>query len=159
MQASALLVDLLLELRTLRAAVEGLAEEQRHLARRLLVADDRRELARLLPLVHGMMADRAWSAAGLYEAAALGDESSAELATALQQWNTTSGGLRAFGGLLERCAGCVSGGLRLVALGTKDRTGALYQVARLSRVPKVAGSLAPGAAAADHGTQTSRSTQ
>lgn len=97
--------------------------------RKLLARDDQRVLAEMLPLVHALVKDAIWDAAFLAEAAR--STGSAELVALIAEYETEQGGLRSFGGMLARAAGCSVGGLRLVQLGP-GRAGLLYQVVQLS---------------------------
>lgn len=134
----------LAELRGLRAAVEDLREEQRYLVRRLLAADDRRRMALLLPLVYALLGENVWTSAELW-AAALADDDSAKLTELLASWRTDSGGLRQFGGMLERCEGATFNGLRLVPVRSRDRDGALWRLERVSVALKPASAVVPAA--------------
>jgi hypothetical protein len=112
------------------AELRALREDVQHLERRLLDGDDRRELARLLPLVHRLMGGSVWTAANLYEVAAL-QTSAQPLLLLLDEWNTERGGLRQFGHFLARVRGASCAGLRLVETGGGDRLGVLYTVKRV----------------------------
>lgn len=149
-QASALLAAVLLELRAVRAAVGDLRDEQQFLARRLLAADDRRGLVRLLPLIDGLMGDKAWTSAGLY-AAALNADDAGDLWAVLDEWNTDSGGLRTFGHFLRRSRNCVHAGLRLLRVNESDGDDGIYMVKRVSVASKPPPLLAGNDAGSDDG--------
>jgi hypothetical protein len=121
--------------------VRALREDLQHLARRILAADDRAELARMLPAVEAQLGGQVWTAAELF-AAALAPDALA-LQQSVAQYATESGGLRSLGHLLDRCAGAVCSGLRLVRVGV-GREGVTYMVARVSGGPKPAPVLAAG---------------
>jgi hypothetical protein len=127
--------------------VRALREDLQHLARRILAADDRAELARMLPAVETQLGGQVWTAAELFAAALAPD------AQALQQsvayYASETGGLRSLGHMLDRCTGAVSNGLRLVRVGG-GRDGVAYMVTRVSGGPKPAPVLAAG-----HGTDQS----
>jgi len=109
------------------AALSLLEEDVRHMMRRLLAGDDRRVLGKLLPLVHQLLGESAWTAADLSAAAMVGRGHVAdELVELIGEYTSERGGLRQFGNLLERCEGCVSGGIRLVRIGADARDGVVY---------------------------------
>ncbi|WP_298829370.1 hypothetical protein [uncultured Piscinibacter sp.] len=110
-------------------SLQLLEDDVRHMMRRLLAVDDRRVLAKLLPLVHQLLGEAAWTAADLSAAAMVGRGHVADdLVALVGEYTSERGGLRQFGNLLERCEGCVIGGIRLVRIGTDGRAGAVYQL-------------------------------
>ena len=115
---------MLAEQREQRAIVEDLA-------RRLLVAEDRREAGRLLPLIAQIMPNEAaWTAAELHLLSHSRPDAT-DLRDLLIEWHSDTGGLRSFGRFLGRIAGTVHKGLRLVVIGASDRDGATYMVKRV----------------------------
>jgi hypothetical protein len=121
----------LLELRVLREAVSQLAEETRHLTRRLLERDDRRAGLVLWPLVHELVGERPFTGPGLLQAALntrtpIG-QAVKEIITELSDGDT----LRSFGRMLQRLQGVPLAGYRLVYVG-ESRGGLRWQLARVS---------------------------
>lgn len=121
----------------LSAAMADLVEEQQRLQLRLLRDEDRKDIGRLLPLVHKLVGERAWTATEIFSAA-LNDPQASELQGLLASWASPSAGLRSFGWFLDRTSGCTVCGLRLNAVGARERDGKVYQVKRVSGASKVA---------------------
>lgn len=110
-------------------SLQLLEEDMRHMMRRLLAADDRRVFSRLAPLVLQLLGESAWTAPDLSAAAMVGRGHVADdLVALIGEYTSERGGLRQFGNLLERCEGCVSGGIRLVRIGTDGRDGVVYRL-------------------------------
>jgi len=122
---------LLSEMRKLRQDLGDAVDDIRRAALLQLAWRDRRELARLLPLVDALHGDKAWSAATLW-ADALNTQADSELRMLLAEWITPSGGLRAFGRFLERCRGMVVSD-RELQMADRPSTGAVYVVKRHCR--------------------------
>lgn len=119
------------ELRRLAADVRELRDEQQHLARRLLAADDRRALASLLPPAFELLGTAAWTAPDLAGAAVASRSEHADRLAAVIADYGGGGGLRAFGKLLARCEGVAAAGLRLVRVGPGDGSGIIYRLEHL----------------------------
>ncbi|MES3013216.1 MAG: hypothetical protein V4750_05725 [Pseudomonadota bacterium] len=131
---------MLVELRRLRQDLADAVDDVRQAARLQLAPTDRRELARLLPLVAAAHGDGAWSAATLW-ADALNEPAAVALREMLAEWVTPGGGLRAFGRFLERCRGIVVGVHQLEMI-DRPSTGTVYMVKTLSRPAKAGPPLA-----------------
>ena len=120
-------------LHTILSELAALRDDVQHLSRRILAADDRRELALLLPAAWGVMGNTTWTANDLARRAVLATGlHGAALLEVLDQNNSTSGGLRAFGRLLARIEGVACAGLRLERQGVDGNRAALYVVRSVS---------------------------
>jgi hypothetical protein len=120
----------------LRADVAALTDDLQVALRRMLATEDLRELRKLLPQIHTLEGEQAWSASSLFADALAGTGAEA-LSDALLEWRDPVGGLRALGRLLERCAGVCVDGLRLVRVASPS-AGALYVVRQVSAASKPA---------------------
>jgi hypothetical protein len=100
--------------RKLASLVAELVEDQQHVERRRLAADDRRVGVVLLPLIDEVVLDRRFTGPLLYQAA-LGTRTAAgqALAAVLADY----GSMRAVGKLLARLSGITFDGCRLAPAG------------------------------------------
>lgn len=121
----------LLELRLLRETVAALADEQRHLQRRLLERDDRRAGLVLWPLVHELVGERPFTAPSLLQAALNTRTPTGRAATEIITELSDGDSLRSFGRLLQRLAHAPLAGYRLVPAG-ECREGLRWRLVRVS---------------------------
>lgn len=124
---------LALKLRVMQSQLTDLLDEQRHLARRLLEREDRRIGTVLLPLLHELIGDAAFTAASA-AARALNDRTATgqavrELLADVGMGD--GGGLRSFGRLLQRLDGAPLAGLRLLPAGER-REGLAWRMVHVS---------------------------
>ncbi|MBK7515319.1 MAG: hypothetical protein IPI51_06830 [Betaproteobacteria bacterium] len=122
----------LLQLRMLTETVAALAEENRHLQRRLLERDDRRAGLVLWPLAHELVGERPFTGPGLLQAAlntrtAVGQAVRELIVEAADG----AGGMRAFGRMLQRLQGVPLSGFRLVPSG-ESREGLRWRLVQVS---------------------------
>jgi len=121
----------LLQLRVLTDAVAALADEHRHLQRRLLERDDRRAGLVLWPLAAELTNGRPFTGPGLLAVAldtrtAVG-QAVKEVITELSEGDT----LRSFGRTLQRLQGVPLAGFRLVPAG-ESREGLRWRLVPVS---------------------------
>jgi hypothetical protein len=122
----------LLELRLLRETVAALADEQRHLQRRLLERDDRRAGLVLWPLAAELTNGRPFTGQGLLQAAlATRTPVGQAVRELIVEAADGAGGMRAFGRLLQRLQGVPLAGYRLVAAG-ESREGLRWRLVQVS---------------------------
>lgn len=124
----------LLELRRLAEQVQELRESHDALLRQLAKPADRRTGAALLPLVADVVGLGAVFDAASLAARALNDRTpdGAALRELIGEYATESGGLRAFGRLLDRLDGVPLAAYRLAPAG-EGRDGRRWRVLRVSR--------------------------
>jgi hypothetical protein len=105
---------LLLEVRRLRADLDELRGDQRHLMRMLLAKEDRRAGAAMLPLLGDRMSEAGFAASDAW-AQTLNDRSAEgqALRELIAEYFTEDGGLKAFGRFLARIEGVPLAGRRL----------------------------------------------
>jgi hypothetical protein len=102
----------------LGALVADLVEDQQHVERRQLAADDRRVGRVLVPLAFALASGRPFTVHGLVERA-YSDNGQSPTSQALVEAVAEYGSLRQVGKLFARLAGVVLGGCRLVRVGKR----------------------------------------
>lgn len=122
----------LLELRLLREAVAVLADEQRHLQRRLLERDDRRTGIVLLPLAAELVGLRDFDA-GMLATVAYNDRTpiGQALTEIIGDYTDGDGGFRGLAHLLKRLQGVHLAGCKLMPRG-EGRGGLRWRVVQVS---------------------------